>query len=73
MCAGLCNAIRSGLKGGKMMNDEQRKTDKQAHKLGADRHDAAKKPDQKHGKHKTSKDIHEDRGIRQHKLSERKN
>ena len=55
------------------MGDDKAKSDKQAHKLGADRHDPSKNPDKEHGTHKTSKDVREDRGIRQHKLGERKN
>ena len=55
------------------MNDKQGTSDKQVHKRGADRHDEAKKPGKEHGSHKTSKDIHEDRGIRQHKLGKHKN
>lgn len=59
------------------MSDNGKKPDETAHKLGADRHDPAKKPAAKseteHGRHKTSKDIREDRGIRQHKLGKRKN
>ncbi|MEZ5491196.1 MAG: hypothetical protein R3F50_12880 [Gammaproteobacteria bacterium] len=54
------------------MSDDKRKTDKQGHKLGADRHDPSSKPEKEYGKHKTSKDIREDRGTRQHKLGERK-
>ncbi|MBT8145948.1 MAG: hypothetical protein KJN90_03795 [Gammaproteobacteria bacterium] len=59
------------------MSDTGKKPDASAHKLGADRHDPAKKPtkksEDKRGRHKTSKDIREDRGIRQHKLGEHKN
>jgi hypothetical protein len=59
------------------MSDDVKQTDseshKQSHKLGADRHDPAKNPDKEHGKHKTSKDIREDRGIRKHKLAKHKN
>lgn len=55
-----------------MMSEEKRKTDKQAHKLGAFKHDPSNDPDKEHGKHKASKDIREDCGIRQHKLGGRK-
>ena len=53
------------------------KPDKTAHKMGANRHDPAKKstskPESGQGRHKTSKDIREDLGIRQHKLGKHKN
>ena len=55
------------------MSDKTKKTDESSHKLGANRHDKAKNPEKAHGKHKTSKDIREDRGIRQHKLGKHKN
>ena len=59
------------------MSDNGKKPDESSHKLGADRHDPAKKStresEKEHGKHKTSKDIREDRGIRKHKLGKHKN
>jgi len=58
---------------GVAMSDKVSKTEEQSHKLGADRHDEAKKLQKEHGKGKTSKDIREDRGIRQHKLGKHKN
>jgi hypothetical protein len=54
------------------MSDKSKRAAEQAHKKGADRHDRAKKHDKVSGKHKTSKDIHEDRSIRQHKLGKSK-
>ena len=55
------------------MSDKVKKTDQPANKPGANRHDPAKNPQKDHGRHKTSKDIREDRGIRQHKLGKHKN
>ena len=55
------------------MSDKAKQTGDSSHKLGADRHDPAKNPGKQPGKHKTSKDIREDRGIRQHKLGKHKN
>ncbi len=54
------------------MKDSTGRTEKQAHKRGADRHDKAIKPEKEHAGHKTSKDIREDRGIRQSKLGRHK-
>lgn len=55
------------------MSDKVKTETEQPRKLGANRHDAAKKPQKDHGNLKTSKDIREDRGIRQHKLGKKKN
>ena len=49
------------------------KAEDQPHKLGANRHDPAAKPQKEQGEHKTSKDIREDRGIRKHRLGKHKN
>lgn len=55
------------------MSDKGKRSPETPHKKGADRHDPATKHDKKPGKHATSKDIHEDRSIRQHKLGKHKN
>ena len=55
------------------MSNDVKQTDRESHKLGADRHDPAKNPEKEPGRHKTSKDIREDRGIRKHKLGKHKN
>ncbi|MCB1672804.1 MAG: hypothetical protein R3F41_04810 [Gammaproteobacteria bacterium] len=55
------------------MSDSKDRSDQQSHKLGADRHDPASKPSREHGSHKTSKDVREDRSIRQSKLGKHKN
>ena len=59
--------------GGEEMSDSKDRSDQQSHKLGADRHDPASKPSREHGSHKTSKDVREDRSIRQSKLGKHKN
>lgn len=54
------------------MSDKAKRSPKTPHKKGADRHDPAIKHDKVAGKRATSKDIHEDRGIRKKKLAKPK-
>jgi len=54
------------------MSDKAKRSPNPPHKKGANRHDSAVKHDKAKGKHSTSKDIHEDRGVRKKKLSKPK-
>lgn len=55
------------------MSDKSKKSPESSTKPGTDRHDPADHPQKEHGGHKTSRDVREDRGIRQHKLGKHKN
>jgi hypothetical protein len=54
------------------MNEKTKRSPKQPHKKGANRHDPAIKHDKLGGKRSRSKDIREDRGIRKKKLAKPK-